>query len=184
MTAAQWMAPEPSAEAAMYQRILVPFDGSSISALALDEAIGLARSCGASIRLVHVIDDLVMANGFETFAAYREDVVPRVKRAAEAVLAAGRERLDCSGVSFDAALVDEVGARVADLILQQATVWNADLIVAGTHGRRGFERWVVGSEAEHLVRRAEVPVLLVRSKPGNEAAPGEVLVPQARSHAA
>ena len=54
--------------------------------------------------------------------------------------------------------------RIATAIVEEAAAWGADLIVIGTHGRRGFEHLVLGSVAEGVVRRATVPVLLIRSR--------------------
>jgi nucleotide-binding universal stress UspA family protein len=61
-------------------------------------------------------------------------------------------------------MIESFGGRAADFIVQQANKWGADLIVLGTHGRRGVKRLVMGSDAEQVVRTTRVPVLLVRSK--------------------
>ena len=65
-------------------------------------------------------------------------------------------------MKVETALVDSVGQRVSDIILDQAAAWPADLIVIGTHGRRGVDRVLMGSDAEQVARRSPVPVLLVR----------------------
>ena len=67
----------------MYQHILVPFDGSPTSTRGLDEAIKLASLTGAALRLVHMVDDLRYATGFETYAAYANDVIPYMRQAGE-----------------------------------------------------------------------------------------------------
>jgi nucleotide-binding universal stress UspA family protein len=66
------------------------------------------------------------------------------------------------GVKPETALLDRLGTSVAELILIQAKEWSADLIVMGTHGRRGLKRLALGSDAEMVVREANIPVLLVR----------------------
>lgn len=147
----------------MYQRILVPIDGSATSTLGLDEAIKLAQLTGASLRLIHVSDALTFATGFETYAAYAADVIPRLKEAGEQILEQGRIRVAASGVKVDTLLLDGMVTRVSDLVVDQAKAWDADLIVIGTHGRRGVGRWLLGSDAEQIVRMAPVPVLLVRA---------------------
>ena len=68
----------------MYQRILVPIDGSPTSDLGLDEAIALARLTGGSIRLLHILDELVFVTGFETGATYMNTVLPGLRSAASA----------------------------------------------------------------------------------------------------
>jgi nucleotide-binding universal stress UspA family protein len=66
-------------------------------------------------------------------------------------------------VKADAALYETMGGRVSDVIVREAKKWKADLIVMGTHGRRGINRMVLGSDAEAVLRTAPVPVLMVRS---------------------
>jgi nucleotide-binding universal stress UspA family protein len=60
-------------------------------------------------------------------------------------------------------LFETAGARVADGIVREARKWRADLIVMGTHGRRGFGRMVPGGDAEEVLRETRGPVLPVRS---------------------
>jgi nucleotide-binding universal stress UspA family protein len=150
----------------MYQRILVPIDGSSTSNRGLDEAIKLAKLTGASLRLIHVIDLLSFATGFEAYAAYANDVIPRIKEAGKQVLDQGRSRAEVSGVKVDSLLFDSLVAPVSDTVVEQAKAWNADLIVIGTHGRRGVKRFLLGSDAEQIMRMAPVPVLLIRATDG------------------
>jgi len=147
----------------MYQRIFVPIDGSATSTQGLDEAIKLAKLTGASLRLIHVGDALTFATGFEPYAAYAKDVIPIMREACQKILDQGKARAEASGVKVDTLLLDSLAARVSDTIIEQAKAWNADLIVIGTHGRRGVGRWLLGSDAEQIVRMAPVPVLLVRA---------------------
>jgi nucleotide-binding universal stress UspA family protein len=60
--------------------------------------------------------------------------------------------------------MDEPGTRLGDKVAEQALAWNADLVVVGTHGRKGLSRAMLGSGAEQIVRFAPVPVLVVREK--------------------
>jgi len=147
----------------MYQRIFVPIDGSATSTQGLDEAIKLAKLTGASLRLIHVVDALTFATGFEPYAAYANDVIPIMMEAGQKILDQGKARAEANGVKVDTLLLDSLAARVSDTIIEQAKAWNADLIVIGTHGRRGVGRWLLGSDAEQIVRMAPVPVLLVRA---------------------
>ena len=147
----------------MYQRILVPFDGSPVSTRGLDEAIALARLTGARLRLMYLVDDLVFATGFETGAVYTSDVLPLMRSAGRSILASGRDRVLRAGVEVDTELLEGIGPRLADVVAEQAEAWHADLIVIGTHGRRGASRWLLGSDAEQVLRSAPVPVLLVRA---------------------
>lgn len=147
----------------MYQRILVPIDGSTTSNHGLDEAIKLAKLTGACLRLIHVVDVLTFATGFEPYAVYAGDVIPRMKEVGGQILEQGRARVAASGVKVDTLLFDNLMTRVSEAIIEQAKAWGADLIVIGTHGRRGVGRFVLGSDAEQIARMAPVPVLLVRA---------------------
>ena len=69
-----------------------------------------------------------------------------------------------AGITVDTQLVEAFGGRAGEHILQAAQEWPADIIVCGTHGRRGLRRIVLGSDAEYLVRRSPVPILLVRAE--------------------
>lgn len=143
----------------MYQRILVPVDGSPTSTQGLGEAIKLAKLTGASLRLVHVVDQLTFATGFEVDTG---DLVGMLREAGEKILGASKARAQAAGIDASTFLCDTFGARVCDLVVDQASEWKADLIVIGSHGRRGMSRLLLGSDAEQVVRLARVPVLLVR----------------------
>ncbi|MEO7117140.1 MAG: universal stress protein [Caldimonas sp.] len=147
----------------MYQRILVPIDGSPTSTQGLDEAIRLAKVTGGRIRLLHVLDELVFPTGFGTGASYLEDVMPRKRLEGQRILDKGRDHVQAAGVAVDTFESECFATRTSDVVCAEATAWNADLIVIGTHGRRGVGRVLLGSDAEQVVRSASIPVLLVRA---------------------
>ncbi|MET0519084.1 MAG: universal stress protein [Burkholderiaceae bacterium] len=147
----------------MYQRILVPYDDSPTSRRGLDEATRLAKSSGGRVRILHLIDDLSYASGFETGAIYASDVLPVIRKAGAEILERARARVAAAQVEVDTLLLENPGSRLAERVLDQAQLWQADLIVIGTHGRRGVARFLMGSDAEQILRLAPVPVLLVRS---------------------
>jgi nucleotide-binding universal stress UspA family protein len=169
----------------MYQRILVPLDGSVTSTRALDEAVKLAQLTGGRLRLLHVSDVLTFATGFESYALYKADVLPTMKRAGEQILDDGRVHARLRGIEVDSVLTESAGPSVAEVVADQALQWHADLIVIGTHGRRGAARLLMGSDAEQIARRMPVPVLLVRSAQAKNAdvSAGASLVAEA-AHAA
>jgi len=146
----------------MYRRILVPVDGSKTGAKALAHAARLADAFHAEVRALHVLDALVYSNGFERPQIYFEQVLPAMREAGQRILSEARDALQRAGVACDTKLVDCDGRRVAELIVAHAKAWGADLIVMGTHGRRGVDRLLMGSDAEGVARTAPVPVLLVR----------------------
>jgi nucleotide-binding universal stress UspA family protein len=146
----------------MYQRILVPVDGSSTSDRALQEAIKLIDTQPAQLRLVHVIDDLQFLDteGYVDYAALRE----LTQQIGVRTLARAEEVAKQANIAVETALLEANGERIARVIDKDALSWGADLIVIGTHGRAGFNHLLFGSVAEGVVRGASVPVLLVRSE--------------------
>lgn len=147
----------------MYQRILVPFDGSTTSSKGLDEAIRLATLTGARLRLIHLLDVLAFATGFETYSAYADSVIPFMHQTGERILQEGKARVEKAGIAVDTVLLDGMASRLSDAVADQVEAWGADLIVIGTHGRRGVGRVLLGSDAEQIMRTSTVPVLLVRA---------------------
>jgi len=146
----------------MYKRILVPVDGSATSAKGLGEAIRLAKLTGARLALVNVVDEMSLALGVEAYASYSRDVLSALRDGAREILDNAQARAASAGVGADTKAIETFGARVADLIVDEAVAAKADLIVIGTHGRRGIGRLLLGSDAEQILRLAPIPVLLVR----------------------
>ena len=146
-----------------YQRILVPVDGSATASAGLREAIRFAKGQGATLQLVHVVDQhSVVMMGMES-AIYMDDVMKGLTASGRRVLARAQAVADKAGVKATGTLRETLTGPAADVIVDQAKKGRADLIVIGTHGRRGVRRLVMGSDAEQVVRTSPVPVLLVRS---------------------
>jgi nucleotide-binding universal stress UspA family protein len=150
-------------EHAMYQRILVPVDGSATSNAGLAEAVKLAKLTGAQLRLMHVVDESPFLMSAEGMAAISTDMLGLLREGGERILEAGRAIAVGQGVAVDTKLYDGLSGRLSDCVTEQVTQWHADLIVLGTHGRRGVGRMLLGSGAEQVSRTATVPVLLVRA---------------------
>ena len=147
----------------MYKRILVPVDGSPTAAQGLSEAIKLARDQSAAILVMHVVDEWRVAAG--DIAAVNLDAGAQALREAGAELLKEAEaQVRAAGVSVETVLLEELGTPVGECIVQRARQWSADLIVCGTHGRRGISRLLLGSSAEYLLRHTPVPILLVRAR--------------------
>lgn len=147
-----------------FQQILVPVDGSPLSEKALDQAIGLARLSGGRLRLLHVIDELVYVTGFESAASYLHEIVPLMRGAGQKLLDHYREKAASQGVEADTVLLAQGPGRICDRVAEQALLAHADLIIVGSHGRRGMGRLLLGSDAEQIVRHAPVPVMVVRER--------------------
>lgn len=147
----------------MYAKILVPVDGSPTSDHGLQEAIKLARLTGARVRLIHVVDELTYITGFDGIGAMTTDAIPLLKKHGQQILNACEEVVAASGIPVDSILLEGFAGRVCDLVVAEAKKSSADLIVLGTHGRRGLGRMFLGSDAEQIVRHAQTPVLLIRA---------------------
>ena len=148
----------------MYKRILVPVDGSDTSARGLSEAIKLSQDQGATIRLIHVVDELIMSGSVDGALGYTDMLIETLRELGKSILKKAEARVQKHGLSSESVMLEHFGGQAAGFIVEDAKKWNADLIVLGTHGRRGITRLVMGSDAEEIVRTSPVPVLLVRSK--------------------
>jgi nucleotide-binding universal stress UspA family protein len=146
----------------MYRKILVPVDGSTASQRGLAEAIKLAKALAASLSLVHVVDEFVMTVAYSP-APYEPNFNEALRKLGESTLKKAEEAVIAQGLKPEVELIEMIGGRAADKIVEKAQRSGADLIVMGTHGRRGVRRLVMGSDAELVLRGAPVPVLLVRA---------------------
>lgn len=146
----------------MYQRILVPVDGSSTSAQGLAEAIAIAKLTGGRIRLVHVFIEPYAAVGIDGAMCSGVDIHRLAHEGGEILLAKALEQVKSQGVAVDSVLEEGDGGRICDAVAKAVHAWSADLVVIGTHGRRGVGRALLGSDAEQILRICPVPVLLVR----------------------
>lgn len=144
----------------MYKRILVPVDGSETSTRALVAALQMARENGGRVRLVHALDELAYLTGFEG----NVDLLALARDYAGKTLADALDVAKSAGVPADTRLVETQGRHLGDVVADEAASWEADLVVVGTHGRRGLGRVMLGSGAEQVIRQAPVPVLAVRDK--------------------
>lgn len=156
----------------MYHRILVAVDGSPTSNLALLEASRVAAP-DAAVRVVSVVEDPAWSAALEPGAAYDTDLLHvSLVKAGKDILERARNLLKHKGIDARTHLVDlneSPGSSIPAAIMREAESWPADVVVIGTHGRRGFNRLLMGSVAENVLRSATRPVLLVRGVPGSDA---------------
>jgi nucleotide-binding universal stress UspA family protein len=145
----------------MYGKILVPVDGSETSTRGLNEAIKIAKAQGSQLRLVHIVNEFILNYTYAP-GLYAENLIESLVKAGREVLDTAEKAAKRDGVRAEGVLIESIGGVAADLILAQARQWQPDLIVMGTHGRRGLARLALGSDAEQVVRAATVPVMLVR----------------------
>ncbi|MFB6141085.1 MAG: universal stress protein [Halosimplex sp.] len=150
-----------------YSDVLVPTDGSGLAVRALDEALTVAALADANVHVLYVVDDAAIAElatdtGVDdvSFDADVDELFDRFEAAGEHAIDDLRARARDRGVEVTAAIRQGLPR---DEILAYVDEHDIDLIVMGTHGRSGIQRYVLGSTTEQVLRRAPVPVLSVRS---------------------
>jgi nucleotide-binding universal stress UspA family protein len=149
-----------------FKRILVPVDGSAPSRAGVERAIALAKSSRARLRLLHVVDENAVMQNIES-AIIVGELIDILMEDGRKVLTAAAELARKRGIKADSVLYELHLGRVADRIVRESAKWRADLIVMGTHGRRGIGRLVMGSDAESVLRESRVPVLMVKASRKN-----------------
>jgi nucleotide-binding universal stress UspA family protein len=148
-------------EAAMYNKILVAVDGSAASERSLREAITLAVDQKVGLFLLNVVDEFSVLAHVAAVVS-RDEMIEFLCECGKDVLAQARHIATAIGVHVEMILRKAGHARVSEVIVNEAQSGGYDLIVMGTHGRRGISRFALGSDAENVVRMSPVPVLLVR----------------------
>jgi nucleotide-binding universal stress UspA family protein len=150
----------------MYRRILVPVDGSATSMAGMKEAMKVAKAHGSRLRALNVVDEMVLAQSVDMFgmAGGSADLIESLRDAGRKALDQATKLADRGGIGLHTIMRESGGRSVSDVILEEARKWRADLVVMGTHGRRGMNRMLLGSDAERVLREAPAPVLLVRGE--------------------
>jgi nucleotide-binding universal stress UspA family protein len=145
----------------MYHRLLVPLDGSATAARGYREALALARVLQATVVLHHVVQAMDFS-GEIAAAAYMVDLRKDLNEHAKELLAGASEEARAHGLEVQTSIGEAIGGAVGPAILAACQRHGCDLIVMGTHGRRGAARLLLGSDAAVVVQGSPVPVLLVR----------------------
>src|SRR3990167_2299162 len=148
-----------------YKHIMLALDGSDASHFALKEVIKLSTDLKANLRLLHVLDASLIYQGGPGFDYL--SVIESFRKEGQTLLDEAKKKItNQSSLHVSDSLIELLPfqGRVAEAIIEEAKEWPADLLVIGTHGRRGFSRLFLGSVAENVVRIATMPVLLVRGQ--------------------
>ena len=144
----------------MFKHILVPVDGSTTSMLAVSKASGLAKTFGSSVTILYVIDPYPFTGVGADFAYGQAQYLSAATAEANTALDAAKKAMQDAGV--EAATVVGEGHAVQEGIARALDSTGADLIVMGSHGRRGIEKLVLGSVTQRVLGLVHVPVLVVR----------------------
>jgi nucleotide-binding universal stress UspA family protein len=151
----------------MFKRIVVAIDGSQTSRHAFSAALDLAETNGATLQAYYVVESAPVfydVPGYDP-SVLRDELVEEGSTLGHSALAAMKQRGVDGGVAMaEASSVEDV----ATLILQAAATFKADLLVMGTHGRRGLQRLIEGSVAERCLREARLPVLVIPAAAAGE----------------
>ncbi|MFC5431899.1 universal stress protein [Paraburkholderia denitrificans] len=149
----------------MYKSILVAVDGSDTSRRAFEAALTLAKAMGARLQPYYVIENTPMyfdAPGYDPSILRNQMIAQGNELALEMDKAIREHGVEGEMVMGEASSLDDVPT----LVLNAARSAGVDLIVMGTHGRRGFQRLILGSVAERCVRQSTLPVLLIPTAAG------------------
>jgi len=152
----------------MYTRILVAVDGSDTSRRAFDAALELAKAMGSALLPYYVVENAPMyfdAPGYDPSILRNQMIAQGNELAAEFDKLMAAQGVTGEMTTGEASSLEDVPT----LVLNAAHAAGADLIVMGTHGRRGFQRLILGSVAERCVRQSTLPVLLIPSAAGAQA---------------
>lgn len=144
----------------MFKNILVPVDGSETSMAAIEKAAGLAKAFDAQVTAVYVIDPYPFTGVGADFAYGQDQYLRAAKVEADNALGAVREKMQAASVPVQTRVAESHAAWRG--ILDVTDEVGADLVVMGSHGRRGLEKLVLGSVAQRVLTNAKVPVLVVR----------------------
>ncbi len=145
----------------MYDKILVPLDGSPTSDRGFEEAVALARALKSRLVLAHIIELAPVPVEALTQVTW-EEISQGLREHGQSLLEQAHKAAAEHGVTSEMQLIEAQGERVADRIVSAARESRCDLVVMGTHGRRGFAHAFLGSDAERVLRQCPVPVLMVR----------------------
>lgn len=149
----------------LYNQILCPIDGSPTSERGMKEAAAMAKAMSAQVHFFHVVDLQPALLGTEG-AAVAMGALDELKKHGQKVVEAALAFAAKEGVGATAGSAEAVGSRVSDAVIDEAVRCKADLIVIGSHGRRGVRRMLLGSDAEAIARQAPCAVLLVHPGKG------------------
>jgi nucleotide-binding universal stress UspA family protein len=148
----------------MYKRIMVAIDDSFATSKVLDSAIESARQHGAILAICHAIDETIFAQREAAImlSSSLGQVTRNLKESAKEFVDQAADTARKAGIEVETIIVESEQGHVAEMLADASAKWQADLLVVGTHGRRGVERFFVGSVAEKLVSKANTSLLLVR----------------------
>jgi nucleotide-binding universal stress UspA family protein len=152
-----------------FRKILCPVDFFPASLRAFDYALKLAANYGARVHALHVIAPIVSSS--YTMEFYTDDLRKSLERESKKLLSQLKKKAKRAGIKAQTELLF---GNIDSEIERSLGAHKADLLVMGSHGRRGFERWILGSVAERLIRRSAVPVVVVGARVDRRSVPSRI----------
>lgn len=146
----------------MFDRILVPTDGSDLAEPAVEMALGLAETHDATLHVLFIVDQPTSVSGTGEGFSGLDNLLDTLERKGQEVMNEVAERAKARDIEATTAVRR---GNPHDDILAYANEHNIDVIVMGTHGRTGVKRALIGSVTEGVVRHAEIPVMTVHQEP-------------------
>ncbi|CAN5200252.1 universal stress protein [soil metagenome] len=144
----------------MFKHILVPVDGSPTARHAIDKALAVATAFQSEVTLIYVIDPYAFTGVGAEFSYGQAEYLSAAKAEADEAISTARQIFEARGIAVKSSVVE--GNAVYQAILDAAESVGADLVVMGSHGRRGLEKLVLGSVTAQVLSHAHLSVLVVR----------------------
>jgi nucleotide-binding universal stress UspA family protein len=150
----------------MYKRIMAAIDDSFAASKVLNTAVEMAALFGAELAVCHALDDTILSRREPEvmLPGSLGNVEENLRAGAREFLGRAAEVARAAGLDAEILVVESEKDHVAEMLAGAAAEWKADLLVVGTHGKRGMGGYFVGSVAERLVKKANTSLLLVRSE--------------------
>ena len=144
----------------MFKHILVPVDGSATALQAVDTAIGLAKAHGSRVTAIFVVDPYPFTGVGTDFAYGQAEYLSAATAEANIAIKAAKARFEAAGIAVESSVIESHSAWRG--VVETAESAGADLIVMGSHGRKGLEKLVLGSVTQAVLSHTKRSVLVVR----------------------
>lgn len=144
----------------MFKHVLVPVDGSTAARQAIGKAVSIAAAFKSAVTIIYVIDPYAFTGVGTDFAYGQAEYLSAATAEADTAITAAKAAFEAAGIAAEGKVVE--GHAVYRGIIDTAQSLGADLIVMGSHGRRGLQKLVLGSVTSQVLSHAHLAVLVVR----------------------
>jgi nucleotide-binding universal stress UspA family protein len=148
----------------MFKKVYTPIDNSDVSDKVLTEAIDFAKATGATLKIVHVVNLEQITFGIEMVGV--AELKETLLSIANKFLSHVKKVVSQTGVNAEVTLLENYGADLASLVIDDAKAWGADLFILGSHHLGSFAHFVTGGVAEDIAHDSDIPILLITKHKG------------------